>query len=54
MSVKKHQGILFIILAGFFFALMSFFVRLAGDLPTIAESFFQKCGGSGYIGGHAS
>ena len=44
MSVKKHQGILFIILAGFFFAFMSFFVRLARDLPTMQKTFFRKAG----------
>ena len=54
MSVKKHQGILFIILAGFFFALMSFFRKACRRPADNAESFFQKCGGSGYISGHAS
>lgn len=34
---EKQQGILFIILAGFFFASMSFFVRLSGDLPTMEK-----------------
>ena len=37
---EKQQGILFIILAGFFFASMSFFVRLSGDLPTMEKAFF--------------
>lgn len=41
MSDKK-QGILFIIMAGFFFALMSFFVRMAGDLPTMQKAFFRN------------
>ena len=39
---EKQQGILFIILAGFFFALMSFFVRLSGDLPTMEKAFFRN------------
>lgn len=39
---EKQQGILFIILAGFFFASMSFFVRLSGDLPTIEKAFFRN------------
>ncbi len=41
MSDKK-QGILYIICAGFFFACMTFFVRLAGNLPTIQKAFFRN------------
>ena len=29
-------------MAGFFFALMTFFVRLAGDLPTMQKAFFRN------------
>lgn len=39
---QRNQGILLIIAAGFFFALMSFFVRLSGDLPSIQKSFFRN------------
>ena len=39
---EKQQEILFIILAGFFFASMSFFVRLSGDLPTMEKAFFRN------------
>ncbi len=39
---QKRQGILYIILAGFFFALMTFFVRLSGDLPTMEKAFFRN------------
>lgn len=39
---EKQQGILFIILAGLFFASMSFFVRLSGDLPTMEKAFFRN------------
>lgn len=39
---EKQQGILFIIMAGFFFASMSFFVRLSGDLPTMEKAFFRN------------
>lgn len=39
---EKQQGILFIILAGFFFASMSFFVRLSGNLPTMEKAFFRN------------
>lgn len=39
---EKQQGILFIILAGFFFASMSFFVCLSGDLPTMEKAFFRN------------
>lgn len=36
------QGILFIIMAGFCFALMTTFVRLAGDLPTMQKVVFRN------------
>lgn len=39
---QKKQGILYIIAAGFFFALMTFFVRLSGDLPTMQKAFFRN------------
>lgn len=39
---QKQQGILYIIIAAFFFALMSFFVRKAGDLPTMQKGFFRN------------
>lgn len=39
---QKKQGILYIIAAGFFFALMTFFVRLSGDLPTFQKTFFRN------------
>jgi len=39
---KKQKGILFIILAAMFFALMNCFVRLSGDLPTVQKSFFRN------------
>lgn len=42
MLKQKNQGILFIIMAGFFFALMTFFVRIAGDLPTMQKAFFRN------------
>ena len=44
MEIRKEeqQGILFIILAGFVFASMSFFVRLSGDLPTMEKAFFRN------------
>ena len=44
MVVKsnKIQGILFIILAGFFFSLMTLFVRISGDLPTMQKAFFRN------------
>ena len=38
----RHRGILFILLAAFFFACMSACVRLAGDVPTIQKSFFRN------------
>ena len=36
------KGILCIISAAFFFSLMSVFVRLAGDLPTMEKAFFRN------------
>ena len=39
---NKHLGIVFIIMAAFFFALMGLFVKLAGDLPSIQKSFFRN------------
>lgn len=39
---SKQQGILCIISAAFFFALMNLFVRLAGDLPFYEKSFFRN------------
>lgn len=36
------KGILSVIGAGFFFALMTFFVRLSGDLPTMEKAFFRN------------
>ena len=38
----KYKGILCIVTAGFFFALMSMLVRLAGDLPSVQKSFFRN------------
>lgn len=39
---KKYKGILLIVLSAFCFALMSMFVRLAGDLPSVQKSFFRN------------
>lgn len=42
MSQNKRQGLLLIILAGFFFSLMSFFIRMSGNLPTVQKAFFRN------------
>lgn len=42
MDKSKMQGILFIILAGFFFSLMTLFIRLSGDLPVMQKAFFRN------------
>lgn len=43
MPVKsKYQGIIFIIVSAFFFALMNLFVRLSGELPTMQKAFFRN------------
>lgn len=38
----KKKGILFILMAAFFFSLMTVFVRLAGDVPTMQKAFFRN------------
>ena len=38
----KKQGILYIIMAGLLFALMTIFVRMAGNLPTMQKAFFRN------------
>lgn len=42
MLNQKNRGIICIILSAFSFALMGFFVNLAGDLPSIEKSFFRN------------
>jgi len=39
---QKYKGIIYIVLAAFCFAMMSTFVRLSGDLPSIQKSFFRN------------
>lgn len=39
---QKYKGIIYIILAAFCFALMSTFVKLSGDLPSVQKSFFRN------------
>ena len=39
---EKNKGIVCIILSAFFFAAMSMFVRLAGELPVVQKSFFRN------------
>ena len=41
-SNDKIKGIIFILLAAFGFSLMTFFVRLSGDLPTMQKAFFRN------------
>lgn len=38
----KLKGIIFILLAALGFSLMTFFVRLSGDLPTMQKAFFRN------------
>ena len=38
----KQKGIIFILLAGFGFALMGLFVNLAGNIPTMQKAFFRN------------
>ena len=39
---EKNKGILCIISAAFFFSLMTVFVRLSGDLPTMQKTIFRN------------
>ena len=39
---NTKKGMIYIILAAFFFAAMNVFVRMAGDLPSIQKSFFRN------------
>ena len=41
-SKNKIKGITFILLAAFGFSLMTFFVRISGDLPTMQKAFFRN------------
>ncbi|MCR5122219.1 MAG: DMT family transporter [Ruminococcus sp.] len=41
-SSDRLRGVAFIILSAFFFALMSTFLRLSGDLPTTQKAFFRN------------
>ncbi|HAP79209.1 MAG TPA: EamA family transporter [Ruminococcus sp.] len=42
MINKKYKGIFYIVLSAFFFALMSMFVRLSGDIPSFQKAFFRN------------
>lgn len=42
MIYDSRKGILFIIIAAFGFSLMTFFVNLSGDLPTMQKAFFRN------------
>ena len=39
---SRGKGILFILLAAFFFSMMSVFVRLSGNVPTMQKAFFRN------------
>mgnify|MGYP002623062077 CR=1 FL=1 len=42
MIPEKYKGILFVLLAAFFFSCMTLFLKLAGDLPSFEKSFFRN------------
>ncbi len=42
MNSDRRKGIICIILAAFFFSLMSLFVKLSGDVPTMQKSLFRN------------
>lgn len=39
---QKTKGIIYIMTAAFGFAMMSLFVKLAGDLPSFQKAFFRN------------
>lgn len=39
---EKNKGILYIVMAAFFFSLMTVFVRMSGDLPTMQKTMFRN------------
>lgn len=41
-NTKKYMGIVYILCAAFFFALMNLFVKLGGDLPVYQKCFFRN------------
>ena len=41
-AANRTKGILFILSAAFFFSLMTVFVRLTGDVPTMQKAFFRN------------
>ena len=43
MDMKRNKkGIIYILCAAFFFSLMTFFVKLSGDVPTMQKCFFRN------------
>ena len=42
MNYNRKAGILCILLSAFFFSMMSIFVKLAGDIPTMQKSLFRN------------
>lgn len=42
IMTNKQKGAFYIILSSFFFAMMSIFVKLSGDIPSIEKSFFRN------------
>ena len=39
---SRRKGIMFILTSAFFFSLMTVFVRLSGDVPTMQKAFFRN------------
>lgn len=48
---ERNKGILYILMAAFFFALMSLFVKLSGDLPSMQKAFFRNIVALFFAGG---
>ena len=50
---QEYRGIACLVLSAFCFALMSMFVHLAGDLPSMQKSFFRNLVAGASAGGFA-
>ena len=42
IGTNIHKAIMHLLLAAFFFSLMTFFVRISGELPTMQKAFFRN------------
>lgn len=41
-KIQKYKGVAYVIMAAFFFSLMTVFVHMSGDLPTMQKTLFRN------------